>query len=55
MDEVGLIAGAELIAGNSDCHGQFDPRENPFFDADVLISKLLVDWPAEPFAVDDGE
>lgn len=41
MDDNGLIAGAELIAGNSDCHGQIDPRLSPFFDA-VLLSKLLL-------------
>lgn len=41
VDDNGLIAGAELIAGNSDCHGQIDPRLSPFFDA-VLLSKLLL-------------
>lgn len=40
-DNGGLIAGAELIAGKSDCHGQIGPRESPFFDA-VLLSKLVL-------------
>lgn len=47
----GLVGGAELITGNSDCHGQIGPGEIPFFDAVWLSLALDGDCTADTGAV----